>query len=169
MDVYEYQEFSDENISKIKDFLLSKDIEMDYLFSTDSQQNCPVERRKRHNINFYDMSSSLSSESDHSSSHRKWSTTPTLFQKSEITTFSNRVVSLRSFVCTIKNCNKSFTSSFGLKYHMDHGHLETKAIEKRPYICHVPGCSKSYKNNNGLKYHVLHAHSDKTSDERIFN
>ena len=79
---------------------------------------------------------------------------------SELQTSSNHVCSMRSYSCDFEGCNRSFTSSHGLKYHKKHGHIEFKTFERRPYICQVPGCTKSYKNNNGLKYHIIHAHPD---------
>lgn len=83
-----------------------------------------------------------------------------IFSHDELSTNSNNVFSMRSYVCDVEGCNKTFTSSHGLKYHKAHGHIEFKTFERRPYICQVPGCSKSYKNNNGLKYHILHAHTE---------
>lgn len=64
----------------------------------------------------------------------------------------------KNFPCPYKNCKKVYTSSYGLKYHMDHGHTAEKCNEKRPYVCNIENCGKTYKNNNGLKYHILHAH-----------
>ncbi|ELA42592.1 uncharacterized protein VICG_00344 [Vittaforma corneae ATCC 50505] len=71
---------------------------------------------------------------------------------------SSKFSSGRNFPCPYKDCRKIYTSSYGLKYHMDHGHTAEKNNEKRPYICTIDNCGKTYKNNNGLKYHVLHAH-----------
>lgn len=64
----------------------------------------------------------------------------------------------KNFPCPYKNCRKVYTSSYGLKYHMDHGHTAEKSNEKRPYVCNINNCGKTYKNNNGLKYHIHHAH-----------
>lgn len=69
------------------------------------------------------------------------------------------------FPCPAKNCSKVYTSSYGLKYHMDHGHTVAKMTEKRPYICNVKNCGKTYKNNNGLKYHIMHSHQGIEYDE----
>ncbi len=64
----------------------------------------------------------------------------------------------KNFQCKINSCKKVYTSSYGLKYHMDHGHTFEKITEKRPYLCPVKGCGRTYKNNNGLKYHISHVH-----------
>ena len=66
----------------------------------------------------------------------------------------------KNFPCPFKNCKKIYTSSYGLKYHMDHGHTAEKSNERRPYACEIDNCGKTYKNNNGLKYHIMHAHKD---------
>lgn len=66
----------------------------------------------------------------------------------------------KNFPCPFKNCKKIYTSSYGLKYHMDHGHTVEKNNERRPYACEIDNCGKTYKNNNGLKYHIMHAHKD---------
>ena len=66
----------------------------------------------------------------------------------------------KEFACTHKSCPQSYTSSYGLRYHLKHGHTTAKRVEKRPYACSVPGCFKSYKNTNGLKYHKAHAHPE---------
>lgn len=64
----------------------------------------------------------------------------------------------KNFQCKVNACKKVYTSSYGLKYHMDHGHTFKKITEKRPYACPVKGCGRTYKNNNGLKYHIAHVH-----------
>ena len=66
----------------------------------------------------------------------------------------------KNFPCHFKNCKKVYTSSYGLKYHVDHGHTTEKNNERRPYVCEVDNCGKTYKNNNGLKYHIVHAHKE---------
>lgn len=66
----------------------------------------------------------------------------------------------KNFPCPYKSCKKVYTSSYGLKYHMDHGHTAEKTNERRPYMCTIENCGKTYKNNNGLKYHIQHAHKD---------
>lgn len=71
----------------------------------------------------------------------------------------------KNFPCPYGNCKKVYTSSYGLKYHMDHGHTAEKSNEKRPYICDIENCGKTYKNNNGLKYHILHAHKGHVFNE----
>jgi hypothetical protein len=74
----------------------------------------------------------------------------------------------KNFQCPVKSCKKVYTSSYGLKYHMDHGHTLEKISEKRPYACPIDGCGKTYKNNNGLKYHISHAHKGVTYVESEF-
>jgi hypothetical protein len=69
-----------------------------------------------------------------------------------------KFISGKNFQCPVKSCKKVYTSSYGLKYHMDHGHTVAKTTEKRPYVCNIENCGKTYKNNNGLKYHIAHAH-----------
>lgn len=74
----------------------------------------------------------------------------------------------KHFPCQYKNCKKIYTSSYGLKYHMDHGHTIAKAVEKRPFICRINNCGKTYKNNNGLKYHIAHAHKGENYDDNDY-
>lgn len=74
----------------------------------------------------------------------------------------------KNFPCPFKNCKKVYTSSYGLKYHMDHGHTAEKTNERRPYVCEVDNCGKTYKNNNGLKYHIIHAHKEYASTKAEF-
>lgn len=74
----------------------------------------------------------------------------------------------KNFPCPFKSCKKVYTSSYGLKYHMDHGHTAEKTNERRPYVCEVDNCGKTYKNNNGLKYHIIHAHKEYASTKAEF-
>ncbi|KMV66456.1 putative G2/M transition transcriptionalrepressor [Encephalitozoon cuniculi EcunIII-L] len=69
----------------------------------------------------------------------------------------------RVYACEIEGCNKKYTSSFGLKYHMKEGHSEEKMNIFKPYVCPFSGCDKKYKNNNGLKYHIKHYHDGQTA------
>lgn len=71
---------------------------------------------------------------------------------------SNFSASERKHMCMHDNCNKSYTSSHGLKYHLLHGHSKEKENIYKPFVCVVPGCNKSYRNSNGLKYHMANAH-----------
>lgn len=64
----------------------------------------------------------------------------------------------RKHVCPRPGCNKSYTSSHGLKYHMTHGHSKDKENVYKPFVCHIGSCRKAYRNSNGLKYHVSKAH-----------
>ncbi|TBU00726.1 hypothetical protein CWI37_0918p0010 [Hamiltosporidium tvaerminnensis] len=59
------------------------------------------------------------------------------------------------FRCNNSFCNKKYTSSYGLKYHLIHGH-GSKTLKK--YVCDETGCVKSFKNPNGLKYHQKFGH-----------
>lgn len=61
------------------------------------------------------------------------------------------------FKCVVANCNKSYTSAYGLRYHQEKGHKEDEDVSK-PFLCVIDNCKKRYKNANGLKYHVLHSH-----------
>lgn len=63
-----------------------------------------------------------------------------------------------NFICQHKGCCKTFTSMYGLRYHMDHVHSFEKSEEIRPFSCNVKKCGRKYKNNNGLKYHMFHTH-----------
>lgn len=65
----------------------------------------------------------------------------------------------RNYKCDIVNCNKSYTSAYGLRYHLDKGHKGEEDTSK-PYVCNIDGCKKRYKNANGLKYHVQHGHEE---------
>lgn len=66
----------------------------------------------------------------------------------------------RLYVCEIDGCDKKYTSSFGLKYHMKEGHSQEKMNVFKPFGCPFEGCGKKYKNSNGLKYHIRHYHDD---------
>lgn len=69
---------------------------------------------------------------------------------------SNGSSSERKHTCGHANCNKSYTSSHGLKYHLMHGHNKENIY--KPFVCTVPNCEKSFRNSNGLKYHMTHTH-----------
>jgi hypothetical protein len=69
---------------------------------------------------------------------------------------SNGSSSERKHICGHANCNKSYTSSHGLKYHLLHGHNKENIY--KPFVCNVPKCDKSFRNSNGLKYHMTHSH-----------
>ncbi|RVD92331.1 zinc finger protein [Tubulinosema ratisbonensis] len=62
-----------------------------------------------------------------------------------------------SFLCSIPNCGKQYTSSYGLSYHHKHGHKEDVDPTKK-YKCFYVGCKKRYKNPNGLQYHIRNNH-----------
>jgi len=67
--------------------------------------------------------------------------------------------------CTIPGCNKSYKNPGGLKYHIQHGHIEDTGdpeinkIMRKPFQCTYENCGKRYKNMNGLKYHIEHSHA----------
>ena len=63
----------------------------------------------------------------------------------------------KKFKCTSGNCNKTFTSLFGLRYHTNNGH-NNKDERDKPFCCDIMGCNRRYKNSNGLKYHERTAH-----------
>jgi hypothetical protein len=69
----------------------------------------------------------------------------------------------RVYACEIEGCNKKYTSSFGLKYHIRSGHTEEKKNIHKPYLCPFKGCDKKYKNSNGLKYHISSSHDQEAS------
>lgn len=66
---------------------------------------------------------------------------------------------IRTYKCEIPNCNKSYTSAYGLRYHLEKGHRGEEDSSK-PFGCVVEGCKRRYKNANGLKYHMQHGHGD---------
>ena len=65
----------------------------------------------------------------------------------------------RIYKCTLDNCNRQYTSAFGLKYHMKEGHSKEKLNVHKPYVCNIQGCGRKYKYNNGLKYHLKTFHN----------
>jgi len=71
----------------------------------------------------------------------------------------------KKYRCTIPGCNKSYKNPGGLKYHIQHGHIEDTGdpeinkIMRKPFQCTFENCGKRYKNMNGLKYHIEHSHS----------
>lgn len=62
------------------------------------------------------------------------------------------------YKCNRENCNKFYTSAYGLRYHLEKGHKEDDSVAK-PFQCIFEGCKKRYKNANGLKYHLSHGHN----------
>ncbi|CDH48638.1 predicted protein [Lichtheimia corymbifera JMRC:FSU:9682] len=64
----------------------------------------------------------------------------------------------RPYKCTIPGCTKAYKNANGLKYHREHGHVETgeEDILIRPYRCAL--CNKGYRQMSGLKYHMTHGH-----------
>lgn len=55
-------------------------------------------------------------------------------------------------------CEKTYTSSYGLKYHIEHGHTKEKEDAYKPYCCPVDECRKTYRSTNRLKYHMAKRH-----------
>lgn len=71
---------------------------------------------------------------------------------------SEEVDKTKAFKCTVEGCHKNYTSAYGLRYHLEKGHVnETK--KTKPYRCSEENCEKRYKNMNGLKYHLAHGHT----------
>ncbi|KRH92090.1 putative C2H2-type/integrase, DNA-binding, Zinc finger protein, partial [Pseudoloma neurophilia] len=66
-------------------------------------------------------------------------------------TEKNEKIKSKPFKCDIENCNKSYTSAYGLRYHIENGHVQKDESDK-PYACQYTNCNKRYKNTNGLKY-----------------
>lgn len=64
---------------------------------------------------------------------------------------------IKVYKCDHENCNKLYTSAYGLRYHLEKGHRENDDSAK-PFTCTFKGCRKRYKNANGLKYHLVHGH-----------
>lgn len=64
----------------------------------------------------------------------------------------------RPYKCTVPGCTKAYKNANGLKYHREHGHVETgeEDILIRPYRCAL--CNKGYRQMSGLKYHMAHGH-----------
>lgn len=86
----------------------------------------------------------------------------------DLVTSDTKIYNGKNFPCPYKDCRKVYTSSYGLKYHMDHGHTLEKTNERRPYLCTIDNCGKTYKNNNGLKYHILHSHKGHIFNENDY-
>ncbi|KAF7682620.1 Zinc finger C2H2 protein [Astathelohania contejeani] len=63
----------------------------------------------------------------------------------------------KPYKCTVEDCMKSYTSAYGLRYHMEKGHNCPPLL--KPYACTVEGCEKRYRNSMGLKYHLIHGHN----------
>lgn len=110
-------------------------------------------------IDFADESLELSLKREDESSYGSYE------KEMGVSESSSKFLPGKNFPCPYKNCKKVYTSSYGLKYHMDHGHTAEKSNEKRPYSCMIDGCGKTYKNNNGLKYHIQHAHKGHSYSE----
>lgn len=66
-------------------------------------------------------------------------------------------VRIGRFSCRKYNCNKTYTSSYGLEYHEKHGH-KVDLNPSKVYRCFYSNCSKRYKNPNGLQYHIRKNH-----------
>lgn len=72
---------------------------------------------------------------------------------------SNFTAPVRKHVCNKPGCTKAYTSSHGLKYHLQHGHTKEKENVHRPFVCNIGNCKNAYQNTNGLKYHIAKAHT----------
>ncbi|KAJ3194665.1 Transcriptional regulator of ribosomal biogenesis proteins [Entophlyctis luteolus] len=77
----------------------------------------------------------------------------------------------KRFFCPV--CKKEYKNANGLKYHLNHSHVEPNELPagyyfgkkkkeaedmSKPFVCTVRKCGKRYKNLNGLKYHIEHGH-----------
>ncbi|KAJ3125998.1 Transcriptional regulator of ribosomal biogenesis proteins [Physocladia obscura] len=78
----------------------------------------------------------------------------------------------KRFFCPV--CKKEYKNANGLKYHLNHSHIEPNELPSgyyfgkkkkeaedmsKPFVCTVNQCGKRYKNLNGLKYHIEHGHN----------
>ncbi|KAL0265880.1 UNVERIFIED_CONTAM: hypothetical protein PYX00_011597 [Menopon gallinae] len=94
-------------------------------------------------------------ESTDDMSESKQETSQTSDSSETVTSMSESKTKM--FKCDHENCNKLYTSAYGLRYHLERGHVEGEDLTK-PYLCTFVGCRKRYKNANGLKYHLAHGH-----------
>lgn len=72
--------------------------------------------------------------------------------------FDSKKKKYRPYKCLESNCDKCYTSLYGLKYHQAHGHTKNEDDSLKPFACEIVGCKKRYKNTNGLKYHLENNH-----------
>ncbi|WUR03015.1 uncharacterized protein VNE69_03227 [Vairimorpha necatrix] len=64
-----------------------------------------------------------------------------------------------------QNCESTFTTRNGLKYHITFVHSEKNEKAIKPYLCPFSDkCKKKYKNKNGLYYHLRHYHKEVNED-----
>ncbi|KAI8087642.1 uncharacterized protein B0P05DRAFT_531738 [Gilbertella persicaria] len=61
----------------------------------------------------------------------------------------------RPFVCTMLDCNKTFSRPDSLSTH-----IKTHS-DIRPYLCSMPGCEKAYFHSRSLRKHIKSTHMKK--------
>lgn len=94
----------------------------------------------------------------HSDTHSTHSDTESVVSTIDTNTLNGVQERHRRYHCDIEGCSKAYTSAYGLRYHIENGHVQRDDSDK-PHICSFNNCGKRYKNSNGLKYHLEHFHS----------
>ncbi|XP_030241038.1 zinc finger protein 708-like isoform X2 [Drosophila navojoa] len=69
---------------------------------------------------------------------------------------------LLPFQCSVETCKKGFTTSTGLRLHVDHAHSELSAV----HTCSVEGCGMTFPRPVLLTNHLKRAHNIITSRAR---
>ncbi|EDW69644.2 zinc finger protein 714 [Drosophila virilis] len=69
---------------------------------------------------------------------------------------------LLPFQCTVESCKKGFTTSGGLRLHMDHAHSELSEV----HACTVEGCGMTFPRPVLLTFHLKRVHKIITSRAR---
>ncbi len=79
----------------------------------------------------------------------------------------------RPYKCQVPGCGKTYKNPGGLKYHMQHGHVNdllaeeiselTAAATAKRFKCEYANCGKRYKNMNGLKVRIAAIDLDLTN------
>ncbi|XP_034484174.1 zinc finger protein 708-like [Drosophila innubila] len=62
---------------------------------------------------------------------------------------------LLPFQCTVKKCQRGFTTSTGLKHHMEHAHTELCDL----HPCTVEGCNEAFAQTRMLTQHLRKVHN----------
>ncbi|KAM0673565.1 hypothetical protein GVAV_002942 [Gurleya vavrai] len=96
-------------------------------------------------------------EADESTLSGEYRFVPLSPPQSDEVSYSNEAEKIRNHKCTVEGCKKSYTSAYGLRYHLEKGHLD-EVKGTKPFKCNVENCNKRYKNMNGLKYHLSRGH-----------
>lgn len=71
----------------------------------------------------------------------------------------NQPSSAKTYICTISNCNTSFTSVRAIRNHKHAAHWKESTLEKK-FFCTHPGCGLGFPYNSRLAYHIARAHSE---------